>query len=75
VECRMPKGDKFAAIFFGTEDGRLQRRDPRQPDLPGWERSSGEEAGGGAEEVRSAMRAAVAAKLGAKVVPMDSGCA
>jgi hypothetical protein len=35
VESALPKSDSFGAIFFGTEQGLLQRRDPRQPELPG----------------------------------------
>jgi hypothetical protein len=34
-ETKLPKPEKFTSILFGTEQGLLQRRDPRQPELPG----------------------------------------
>jgi len=33
--AKMPEQEAYGALLFGTADGRLQRRDPRQPELPG----------------------------------------
>jgi hypothetical protein len=35
VDSALPKSDNYGASFYGTEDGHLSRRDPRQPELPG----------------------------------------
>lgn len=34
VRCKVPEGDRGAALFYADEAGNLTRRDPRQPELP-----------------------------------------
>lgn len=34
ADSTLPKREKFTSILFATEQGLLQRRDPRQPELP-----------------------------------------
>lgn len=65
VEIALPKSESFGAIFYTTEDGRLQRRDPRQPELPGIEEEDEPRERGA--RMRKAMAAAAE-----KVVPIAS---
>lgn len=60
VEIALPKSESFGAIFYTTEDGRLQRRDPRQPEEEDEPRERG-------ARMRKAMAAAAE-----KVVPIAS---
>ncbi len=77
VEIALPKSDTFGAIFYMTEDGRLVRRDPRQPELPGIEErdEDDEERSGEARAARTRGRSErmrkEMAEVVQKIVPMS----